>query len=443
MGEKQNQPFQLSFNASLKIDFKASRVTSDGGLILVRELDERLGFGELITQHLNDTRRGKNTQLPLADLFRQAVYSRIAGYGDVNDAERLSKDPTFRLIGSEKTWDRGAALTSRLQTFETEMLSEEENFTSLARINRKLIGKAEAIDAQQRIVLDMDSTEIPVYGQQENSAYNRRFETTCYQPLLLFIRGCDCSAAKLRPGNVHSAEDWDELLLPEIERQQKLGKEVLFRADAAFAKPEIYEALEERGVKYAIRIPANDGLERDIAELLTRPVGRLGHKPVVWYKGFLYQAASWKTARRVVAKVEFHFGELFPHVGFIVTNLETDNLAVVRFYNKRGTAERWIKEGKQVVKMTRLSCHRFRSNEVWLWLSLIAYNLGNLWRRLVLPKKIENWSLTSLQQRLVKTGGRLVKHARYYWLMLAESHLTRWLFGSMVRRIDVLAVASG
>ena len=160
-------------------------------------------------------------------------------------------------------------------------------------------------------------------------------------------------------------------------------------------------------------------------------MGRPSHKPVVWYKGFLYQAASWKRARRVVAKVEFHLGELFPRVGFIVTNLETDSRAVVRFYNRRGTAEQWIREGKQAVKMTRLSCHRFRSNEVRLWLSLIAYNLGNLWRRLVLPKKIENWSLTSLQQRLVKTGGRLVKHARYYWLMLAESHLTRRLFGSM------------
>jgi hypothetical protein len=110
------------------------------------------------------------------------------------------------------------------------------------------------------------------------------------------------------------------MLLPEIERQQKLGKEVVFRADAAFAKPEIYETLEERGVKYAIRIPSNDSLERDIAELLTRPVGRPGHEPVVWYKGFLYQAASWKTARRVVAKVAFHFGELFPRVGFIVTD---------------------------------------------------------------------------------------------------------------------------
>jgi len=113
--------------------------------------------------------------------------------------------------------------------------------------------------------------------------------------------------------------------------------------------------------------------------------------------------------RRVVAKVEFHCGELFPRVGFIVTNLATSRRAVVRFYNKRGTAEQWIKEGKQAVAMTRLSCHRFRANEVRLWLSLIAYNLGNLWRRLVLPTRIGKWSLTSLQQRLVKTGGRLIK----------------------------------
>jgi hypothetical protein len=110
MGEKQNQPFQLSFNASLKIDFQGSRVTSDGGLIVVRELGERLRFGELIAQHLSDPRCGENTQFPLADLLRQSVYSRLAGYEDVNDAERLSQDPTFRLIGSEKIWDRGPAL---------------------------------------------------------------------------------------------------------------------------------------------------------------------------------------------------------------------------------------------------------------------------------------------------------------------------------------------
>ena len=442
MGETQNRPFQLSFNSSLKVGFQGSRVTSDGGLVLVRELDERLGFGELIVRHLADP-RGKNSQLPLADLLRQSVYSRLAGYEDMNDAERLSQDPTFRLIGSRKIWERGAALTSRLQSFETELLTQADNLAGLAALNRELTARAETIDSPGRVVLDMDSTEIPVYGQQEQSAYNGHFESTCYHPLLLFNREGDCLAAKLRPGNVHSAEGWQELLLPEIERQQQQGKEVVFRADAAFAKPELYEALEEREVKYAIRLPANDNLDRNITELLTRPLGRPSYKPVVWFKSFLYQAASWKTARRVVAKVEFHGGELFPRVGFIVTNLTGASRAVVRFYNKRGTAEQWIKEGKQAVKMTRLSCHRFQANEVRLWLSLIAYNLGNLWRRLVLPKGIGNWSLTSLQQRLVKTGGRLIKHARYYWLLLAESHLTRRLFAGMLRKITALPVPTG
>jgi hypothetical protein len=442
MGESQKQGFQLSFNRFLRVGFQGSRVTSNGGLILVRELDERLGFGKLIEQHLTD-RRANNSRFSFADRLRQSVYSRLAGYEEVNDAERLSQDPALRLIGSEKIWDRGAALTSRLQTFETEMLAKEENFAGLARLNRELIGKAEAINSPYRAVLDMDSTEIPVHGEQEQSAYNGHFESTCFHPLLLFNRDGDCLAAKLRAGNVHSAEDWEELLLPEIERQQRMAKEIAFRGDAAFAKPEIYEALEDRGVKYAIRIPSNDKLERDIAELLVRPVGRPSIKPLVEYKSFLYQAAGWKTARRVVAKVEHHPEELYPRVGFIVTNLTLPSRAVVRFYNKRGTAEQWIKEGKQAVKMTRLSCHRFRSNEVRLWLSIIAYNLGNLWRRLVLPKKIEKWSLTSLQQRLVKTGGRLIKHARYYWLLLAESHLTRRLFASMLGRIDGLPLPSG
>jgi hypothetical protein len=155
-------------------------------------------------------------------------------------------------------------------------------------------------------------------------------------------------------------------------------------------------------VKYAIRLPANDNLQRDIEELLTRPVGRPSHKPIVSYKGFLYQAASWKTARRVVAKVEFHAGKLFPRVGFIVTNLETPSRALVRFYKQAGDSGAMDQGRKQAVKMTHLSCHRFRSNQVRLALSLLAYNLGNLCRRLALPKRIESWSLTSPQQRLVK-----------------------------------------
>jgi hypothetical protein len=161
VGERQEQPFELSFNGRLKVGFQGSRVTSDGGLLLVRELDERLGFGALIERHLTDA-RGKNRQLPLTDLVRQSIYSRLAGYEDVNDAERLSQDPAFRLIGSEKVLERGAALTSRLQSFETELLTQRENLAGLARISRDLIAKAEVIDAAHRVVLDMDSTEVPI-----------------------------------------------------------------------------------------------------------------------------------------------------------------------------------------------------------------------------------------------------------------------------------------
>ena len=190
------------------------------------------------------------------------------------------------MISSQRIWDRGAALTSTLHWFEIELLTMEENLIGLMALNRETQGQAESLDGSDRVVLDVDSSESPVYGEQEGSAYNGHFESVCYHPLFLFNSHGDCLAAKLRPGNVHSAEDWDELLLPEIERQEAEGKEVAFRADAAFAKPEIYEALEERGVVYAIRLPANESLEWEVAEILFRPPGRPRRKPLVRYKSF-------------------------------------------------------------------------------------------------------------------------------------------------------------
>jgi hypothetical protein len=271
-----------------------------------------------------------NTQFRLPDLLRQSVYSRLAGYEDLNNAARLSTDPTFRLIGSPKGWDRSAALTSTLHWFETELLTREENLVGLMAVNRDVIGQAERWDRSDRMVLDMDSSESAVHGQQEGSAYNGHFESVCYHPLFLFNDHGDCLAAKLRPGNVSSADDWEELLVPDIDRQQAEGQRVAFRADAAFAWPAIYEALETRDVGYAIRIPTNKNLELAIEDLLFRSPGRPSRKPPIRYKSFHYQADSWTTPRRVVAKVEHHVGELFPHVGFIVTNLPLPNRAVVR-----------------------------------------------------------------------------------------------------------------
>ena len=137
--------------------------------------------------------------------------------------------------------------------------------------------------------------------------------------------------------------------------------------------------------------------------------------------GFHHQAASWARPRRVIAKVEHHLGELLPRAGLIVTTLTGTNPAIVRFYNHRGTATQWIKGGKGATHWARLSYHRFRANEVrLLLLGLIAYNLDKLLQRLVLPLAIQSWSLTSLQQRLFKTGGRLIRHARYFIFQLAE-----------------------
>ena len=142
---------------------------------------------------------------------------------------------------------------------------------------------------------------------------------------------------------------------PILSRYGATGVRRYFRADAAFAKPDIYEYLEERRVFYAIRLPSNKVLQYEIAPLLIRPVGRPPKRPVIRYDDFWYRAGSWDRARRVVAKVEWHRGEPFPRVGFIVTNMTAGPEGVVRFYNGRGTAEQWIKEGKYALNWTRLS----------------------------------------------------------------------------------------
>ncbi len=190
-----------------------------------------------------------------------------------------------------------------------------------------------------------------------------------------------------------------------VKRYQKKGLRLLFRGDAAFAKPELYEYLEQEKMGYAIRLPSNQVIEEQIQPLLERATEWPTQEPIVSYHDFAYQAQSWNVPRRVVAKVEWHQGELFPRVGFIVTNLSYPPKGIVRFYNGRGTAEQWIKEGKYALNWTRLSCHKFVANQVRLALFVLAYNLGNFLRRLALPESMKHWSLTSLQTRLIKRVG--------------------------------------
>jgi hypothetical protein len=231
------------------------------------------------------------------------------------------------------------------------------------------------------------------------------------------------------------------VLLPVIERYRDRDIPKFFRGDSAFAGPKLLRLLEKEGFRYAIRLKANPVLERKIAHLLKRPVGRPSHKPKKFYASFQYRAGSWEQARRAVAKVEWHAGELFPRVGFLVTNLKWRAKKLVRFYNARGTAEQWIKEGKNAVKWTKLSCRRFKDNVARLQLFALAYNLANFLRQLVLPKPIKSWTLTTLREKLIKIGAKVVRHSKYVLFQLAEVAVPRKLFARILGRIARLCPA--
>lgn len=308
---------------------------------------------------------------------KRSTAGRLADYEDVNDAERLARDPAMRAIVDREGIDWQAASTSEMGRFETEWLVTETNLAALADLSGAWVDRVHERRTSDGIILDMDSSESPTYGEQEGAAWNRHLRCTCYHPLFLFNQFGDLERCILRFGNVHSADEWRSVLVPVIARYRGRGLVLYFRDDAAFAKPELYELLEAESIGYAIRLPANAVLQARIGHLLTRPVGHPPKKPQVFHASFGYQAQSWTRPRRVVAKVEWHQGELYPRVGFIVTNLTRPAERVSRFYNGRGTAEQWIKEGKLALRWTRLSCRTFRDNAVRLQLFVLAYNLAN------------------------------------------------------------------
>ncbi len=438
MGEARKNALRLDFDRKLKLEFHGTKVTSDAGLLGYRELDETLGLTSAIDSELRDNRTGKNTQHSIAALLRQSIYSRLAGYADTNDADCLCVNPAMRYVAGGRAIERTAASTSLMGRFETEILTQSKNLELLMNLAGEWVDRVHQRKSLKQIILDMDSSVSPTYGNQEGTAYNGYFQCTCYHPLFCFNQYGDLERALLRNGNVHSADDWRSLLEPIVNRYR--GYDILrfSRGDAAFADPKMYRYLEAEGYFYAIRLIGDTILHSEIEHLMTRPVGRPPKKPIVLYHSFRYQAARWDIPRRVVAKIEWYAGELFPKIGFIVTNLRWKSSNVVKFYNKRGTAEQWIKEGKYALNWTRLSCHDFTDNQVRLQLFALAYNLGNFLRRLALPNKIRAWSLKTLQVKLIKIGAKVVKHSRYVIFQMAEVMVSKSLFHEILERIGHL-----
>jgi hypothetical protein len=273
-GESKDGVLRLDFDRRLMLQFRGSVVTSDAGLLAYRELDDAIGLSAVAGETLADTRTGKNGRHALVGLLRQSVFGRLAGYDDVNDAERLRHDPAMRWIVGGNAARGSAASPSQMGRFETRWLTVEKNLLPLADLSGRWIDIVHGRRPPKGIVLDMDSSVSPTHGEQENSVWNGHYACTCYHPLFVFNQFGDLERCALRPGNVHSADGWDGVLKPVVARYQGRVSRIYFRADAGFSNPDVYEFLEGERIKFAIRLPKNPILQGRIGYLLKRAVGR-------------------------------------------------------------------------------------------------------------------------------------------------------------------------
>jgi len=293
---------RLDFDRRVMLQFRGVAITSDAGLLAYRELDNALRLTDTVADALADARTGNNGRHRLTGLLGQSVFGRLAGYEDVNDAVRLCQDPAMRWVEGDRAITGSAASASQMGRFETKWLSRAEDLAALADLPGQWIAKVHQWRPPKIIVLDMDSSESPTYGEQEGSAYNEHFGCTCYHPLFVFNQLGDVERCALRSGNAHSADSWRAVLEPVIARYRSVVKRLYFRGDTAFANPEMYEFLEAEDISYTIRLPANRVLQDKIGYLLKRPVERPPHEVRRFFASVGYQAQSWNKPRRVVAK---------------------------------------------------------------------------------------------------------------------------------------------
>jgi hypothetical protein len=415
-------------------DFSGGQITSDAGLLPLRAFDQRFGLTRELAEHLRDPRQRGRIRHSSLSLLRQRVYQIVAGYEDADDADRLRHDPAFQLLADQPL---GQPLSSQ------PTLSRWENTPAA----RELIGAHDGgLDAfvrlcgkqvRQRgeILLDVDSTDDPTYGQQQLSFFNGAYNQHMYHPLLIFERHTGCLlAARLRRGTASSHARIVPLLLRILRRLLRKfpGVTIRLRADAGFALPVLYKFCEFFGIHYTIGIPANVVFGRRTAALQHRLARRYRrtHLPQRSFTSFRHRARTWPRLRRIVAKAEH--SATGTNLRFLVTNCPGRSAQIFRFYNERGECENRIEELKNGFRADRLSCHRFLANAFRLLLHTFAYNLVNYFR-LHLPPALRSAQIETLRTQLFKIGARVRQTARCVRIHLASGWPFQSLFQTVAR----------
>jgi Transposase DDE domain group 1 len=409
----------------LTVDFLGGRLTSDGGWAWVAEADAALGLTAALAAVMPSwrRRRGRHTT---GQLVRQRVYQLVAGYEDQDDADALRTDPLLKLVcGRLPESDPDLASQPTFSRFEN-AFSARDCYRLAVAMGELYVRERERDGIPAHIVLDLDSTDDPTHGAQEGSAYHGYFRQAMYHPLLIFDGSTgQFITAILRPGNAHAGAGALAILKRVVARLRARWPQVTLelRADAGFAKPEIYAFCEAEGIAYTIGLVTNPRLERLaaplVAEALAQQTMADGAKVRLLAED-VYQAESWPAPRRVIIKAEALVKG--PNTRFVVTTRPDDPAALYAWYTDRGETENWIKDLKTACFADRLSCHRFLANQVRLLLHGAAYWLLDTLRRWLVATGVEPLRLETVRLRLIKIAGRVRQLPTHVHLRLASSH---------------------
>ena len=411
----------LESNKQIKINFNGGDLSSDAGLLLIKEFACKVGLVKLVKKlfHTNDSavfRRHTD-----ADNLMQMIYQIIAAYFEDDCSDELTNDPVLTAVLEKE------ALASQptLSRFFNRM--DEDTISQFDAIDSKMREIVYSIKHPEHMLFDLDSTLLNTYGRQEGKGFNYHYQAHGYHPLLCFdgLTG-DLLKVELRDGTQYCSKESDLFMIPLMQeyRTKYPSLPLYLRGDSGFASPALYEACEENDCKYAIRLKDNATLRKlaaDEDEALSRATKDNQVDYAVEYGEFLYQAGSWSHPRRVVFKVEKPANQFVHLFTFVVTTMEMEPWQVIRFYCGRGKMENFIKEGKSGFDFSSVSSHSKIVNANRLRVHAMAYNLFNWFRRLALAANMRKQTVDTIRLKMLKVAAKAVHSARYTIFKLCSS----------------------
>lgn len=425
---------QVKFNSNLTISHTGGRLSSDSGLVLVKELMNIFGFSNLAKRwlHIKDN-RAYFTHDNLA-ILEQLIMQLIAGYSADSSANLLRQDPVFQVVLGRKKLASQPSISRFLDRF------TEENVYELQALNQALIDQARLIRNNTEMIIDIDSTHSDIYGHQEQTDYNAHYQTYGYHPLVAFdgLTG-DFLKAELRSGNQYTSKGVKEFIEPLLNHYSKAlpHTDILVRGDSGFATPEVYESCEANNSHYVIRLKSNRRLGQLAEQSILYGDNQKWEEREVQYFSLSYQAQSGSKPRRICIRSVREGGELLFHHTFIVTNLSENVSPKVIFslYGKRGTMENYIKEAKAGFYFDKTDSPRFLENQVRMMISVLAYNLVNFLKTIGFEKVNQGMTIHSIRLTLLKVAGKLVQTGRKVYLKLSNYHVYQTEFYKVFERL--------